>query len=265
MKLRPTLAPLALLVPALLAPPATAGAPEKTVTKTHALSPGGVVSVEAFKGTIRISTWDRAEVSVKARVVPDEPCDNDAEKVERTDVVVDASAGRVSIRSDYDRVKGRFEWFGGWFHGSCSSLPFVHYEISLPRTAEVRVKDYKSKIDVAGLAGDLELETYKGTVDVRDLSGALDLETYKGDVRVETAMKKDVRMQTYKGDLVVVVPKGAGFRLDVDPGRKGHFASGIDLANASRWEDERVRENVNGGGPLLRLETYKGELRVKVR
>lgn len=255
---------LALLVPALLALPATAAAPEKTVAKTHALAPGGVVSVEAYKGSIRIATWEKAEVSVKARVVPDEPCADDAERVERTEVDVEASAGRVTIRSDYDRVKRDGDWFGGWF-GSCSSLPFVHYEISLPHSAEVRIKDYKSTIEVSGLAGDLELETYKGTVDVRGLSGALDLETYKGDVRVETAMTKDVRMQTYKGDLVVLVPAGAGFRLDVDSGPKGHFSSGLALANASRDEDERVRETVGGGGALLRMETYKGELRVKAR
>ncbi|KAA0256162.1 hypothetical protein FBQ97_08315 [Acidobacteria bacterium ACD] len=255
---------LALLFPALLVLPAAAAAPEKTVVKSYPLAPGGVVSVEAYKGSIRIATWEKAEVSVKARVVPDEPCADDAEKVERTEVDVEASPGRVSIRSDYDRVKRDGDWFSGWF-GSCSSLPFVHYEITLPRSAEVRVKDFKSTIEVAGLDGDLELETYKGTVDVRGLSGALDLETYKGEARVETAMKKDVRMETYKGDLVVLVPKGAGLVLDVDPGRKGRFSSGLDVTAASRHEDDRVRETVGGGGALLRMETFKGELRVQAK
>ena len=255
----PTRRSLALLLPLLLALPSAAAAPEKTVARTLPLAPGGVVSVDTYKGSIRVRTWDRAEVAVSAVVVPDEPCDDDAEKVEKTDVVIEAGRTGVSVRTDYDRLPG-----SGLFSWHCSSRPLVHYELSVPRSAGLRINDYKSDTDVKDLDGDIELETYKGSVDLTGVAGRLELETYKGDVRVETALKKDVTVETYKGEVTFTVPKTAGFDLDARLGRKGHLESDLALPRGSR-DNEELQAKVAGGGALLRLKTYKGEFRIRTR
>lgn len=255
----PTRRSLALLLPLLLALPAAAATPEKRVSRTLPLAAGGTVSVDTYKGSIKVRTWEKAEVAVSAVVVADEPCDDDAEKVEKTEVVVEGGRNGVTIRTDYDRLpdSGLFSWH-------CSSRPLVHYELSVPRSAGLRIDDYKSETDVRDLDGDIELETYKGSVDLAGVTGRLELETYKGDVRVETALRKDVSVETYKGEVTLTVPKGAAFDLDARLGRKGHLDSDVALPRGSRDDDE-VQAKVGGGGPLLRLKTYKGEFRIRTR
>ncbi|MEK7748572.1 MAG: hypothetical protein AAB269_00780, partial [Bacteroidota bacterium] len=54
----------------------------------------------------------------------------------------------------------------------------------MPKTAELRIKDYKSKTSISDLRADVEINTYKGEVEITNLTGSVDLETYKGEVDV---------------------------------------------------------------------------------
>lgn len=259
-------APLAVLATLALAASAAASLPEKDVAKTIPLVKG-TLSVEAYKGSIRVHTWDRAEVSVKARVVADDSCGgqrDQSEKVEATEVVIEPTSGGASVRAEYDRVEHHFRWFGF----GCNALPFVHFEISMPRTAPLRVKDHKSRIHVADLDGDLTLDTYKGRAELAGLGGGVDITTYKGEVRAETALRKETSVETYKGEVTLTVPKGAAFTVDEDLGRRARLDSDFDLVSGTRHASRRGSRGggaVNGGGPLLRLTSEKGEIRLRAR
>ena len=55
----------------LAASPAVA---DRTVSKTLPLAADGKVTIDTYKGSIRVAPWDRAEVAVEARIVPDDSC-----------------------------------------------------------------------------------------------------------------------------------------------------------------------------------------------
>jgi len=242
-------------------------AAERTVSKTLPLAGGGRVTVDTYKGSIRITPWDRAEVAVEARIAPDDSCGSERDQkkwMDATRVVIEPSAGGVRIASDYDELEGSWNLFG-----SCTSRPFVHYRISLPRTAALKIHDYKSDTDVKDFAGHLTLDTYKGSAALTGLSGALDLETYKGEVRAGfERLSGDVRVGTYKGDVVLTIPSKAGFELSSDAGRRGEFASdfeGTGSVRSSRRSGLRSSATVNGGGPKVTLSTEKGRLAIRSR
>ncbi len=162
------------------------GAPQKEVRKTLPLAANGRVEIDTYKGSIDVTAEDRADVVVEARVVADTDCGDEkswAEWVEATEVRIDAHSDLVLIESSYGRLEEYRQGFLSW----CTARPFVHYRIRMPRTASLDIKDYKSTIDVASLAGRLRLESYKGKMRVSGLDGRLDLETYKGTARVEFA------------------------------------------------------------------------------
>ena len=175
----------AFAVSALLALPAAAGTPSREVSKTLPLGAGEHVRVETYKGSVKVTTWDKAEVAVEARVVADDSCgstERQARWVDQTKVEIERSAHGVAITSDYDALDEVDSWFG-----SCTARPFVHYVIRMPKTAPLRIKDYKSDLDVRDLAADLSIDTYKGNVAIAGLAGALKIETYKGDVKATLA------------------------------------------------------------------------------
>jgi hypothetical protein len=240
----------------------------KEVRKTVDLAPNGRVVIDTYKGWINVASWDRPQVEIFARVEPDESSDDrdQARKVAETDVRIEGSGSEVRIHSDYDRV--RAHGFLGALGIDSGTLPFVRYEIKMPRTAHLKIKDYKSRTRIAPLASGLDLNTYKGTVEIAGIEGPVRLETYKGEVRVAFARFDRSEFETYKGDIEIRMPARTGFELDADAGRRGSLDTDFDVAQrSSHWRGESRRHEgaVNGGGPRLILKTYKGSFRIRAR
>lgn len=253
---------------------ARAGAEDsREIRREMPLDPDGRVSIETFKGSVTLTGWDQPRVEILARIEPDESSwelrSTQAKKVQLTEVRIEATRGAVRIESDYEAVKEEFrsKLFGSEDTGS---LPLIHYTVRMPRGASFKLKDHKSRIDVRGLTGEVDLNSYKGVVELSDLPGVR-LVTYKGEVRARFArFERDSSFETYKGDITVELPARAGFDLDANPGRKGDFGSDFGFAASAKDRDDEDEERsyrgpVNGGGPALRMETYKGILRIKQR
>lgn len=246
----------------LAASPAVA---DRTVSKTLPLASGGRVTIDTYKGSIRVTPWDRAEVGVEARITPDDSCGSERDQKEwvaATRVVIEPDGGGVRIKSDYDGLEASWRFFS-----VCTSRPFVHYRVSLPRAAALRIHDYKSDTDVKDFAGRLTLDTYKGSVSLAGISGPLDLKTYKGEVRAVFArLSGDVRAETYKGDVTLTFPADSAFELRADAGRRGEIVSdfeGTGPVRAYRRSGTRSSATVNGGGPRVTLSTDKGKLSIR--
>ena len=250
---------------AFLTAAAAQAADTKEVHRTLALDRDGRVSVNTYKGTVTVTTWDKPEVRVAAAIEPDGDDRESREKVQWTEVRISGGGGSVEIKSDYDEVKHHARGFLGLFDVETGSLPFVRYTIQMPATARLEIEDYKSGITVVDLKSDLKLHTYKGTARVSNLDGAARVDTYKGDVRVAFArFSRASRFDTHKGEIDVRLPKDSRFELDADSGRRGDIESDFAMmTHAGRSRAARAMGAVNGGGPELRLTTYKGTLRIR--
>lgn len=253
----------ALALAAAVAFPSDASLPTRDVSKTLPLAAGESVRVETYKGTVKVTTWDKAEVAVDARIEADDSCGSlkdMARWVDQTRVVIEKRHGGVSITSDYDAI----EHVSGWF-GSCTSRPFVRYTIHMPKDAPLRIKDYKSDLIVKDLAADLDVNTYKGHLDVTGLSGGLKIETYKGEVNAGIVrLAGDVRAETYKGSIVLHLPGAAGFELSAESGRGSlNVEFPAETGRGSHRRGLVAKGAVNGGGPRVSLRTDKGSLALR--
>ena len=250
-----------------LAAAAAQAADTKEVHRTVALGRDGRVAINSYKGSITVTTWDKPEVRVDALIEPDGDSREDREKVQWTRVHIWENGGSVTIKSDYDEVKHHSHGFLGIFDFDSGALPFVRYTIQMPATARLEIEDYKSETSVSNLRADLKLHTYKGNARVTNLDGGARVDTYKGDVRVEFARFSSAsRFDTHKGEIAVRLPKDSRFELDADSGRRGDIQSDFTMTmhGGSRFSRAaRASGSVNGGGPELRMTTYKGTLRVR--
>jgi hypothetical protein len=240
----------------------------KEVHKSLALDKDGRVSIHTYKGSVTVTTWDKPNVQVDARIEPGSDDSYDREKVQWTEVRISGSGSSVHIESDYDQVKHHTHGFLGLFDWDSGSLPLIHYTVQMPATAALAIEDHKSDIKISDLKADLKLNTYKGTARVANLDGAARAETYKGDVRVEFARySRASRFETYKGEIELRMPKDSRFDLDSDSGRRGEVETDFAiLSHAGRGSRSyRASGSVNGGGPELRMTTYKGTLRIRAK
>ena len=231
-------------------------AESKDIHKTFPLDSHGHVTIDTYKGSIRVSTWDRNEIDIAVRI--EEDGDVFAQSVKRSDVHFSASPSDVRITSEN-------QWTFFLVDGV---PPLYHYTVHMPRTASLRIKDYKSDTEISDLTAELEVNTYKGSAQLRNHAGGLIVNTYKGDIRADFAtVSAPIRIDTYKGDIELRMPRDSRFDLSTDLGRRGgdpdnDFARYVRTSNS---RDRIHRSQVNGGGPEVRVRSYKGEFRLRAR
>jgi hypothetical protein len=256
---------LATALAVILAAGAAAAETVKEIRKTLPLDSAGRVSIDTYKGTLRIETWDRSEVEIHARIVPDSGLFDGGELVQATEVRIEAAPAALWIKSDYTRAKERGAGVLGFFFTSNSNLPEVHYRIRMPKRAQLRVKDYRSESWLGPVAGGLEYETYRGRVAAFGLEGPLIFKSYRGEAEFRLAgLGARIRLETYRGNLRLTLPRGRGFRIETDLGRHADLDSDFELPAVSRdrhWKD--YRGAVNGGGPEIFIKSYRGGIRLR--
>jgi hypothetical protein len=248
--------------------------PSREINKIVPLKSSGRVVIDTYKGSITITTHDKPQVEVNAKIEPDDSDSwNGGQDVDDTEIRIDGGEDQVTIYTDYKKVKRHhhknfWDWFADPFETSYS-LPFVHYTIKMPGTAELRIKDYKSRTRIDNIKADLKFNTYKGDVDIINLFGGIDLETYKGEVRVSfSKINNDSRFKTYKGNITLEIPKEDGFELRTDFERRVDFNTDFNVAAIERGSRHRsydYRGKINSGGPTLELESKKGEIYLKAK
>ena len=244
----------AVLISLLLAASVVLAQETKEYEDTFEFDQYGTVSIDTYKGSINVETWDKNEIYFYAKVEPDLGGWSDIspeEQLERCEVRLNKSNDYVSLESDYQND----------IWGNSGTLALVHYEIKMPASARLRIDDYKSETHVENLDSDFEIETYKGTVNIVNFSGELTVDTYKGTVEIDYSnFTDDAYFDTYKGEIELHLPSNSKFDFDFDLGRKGDFESDFDMVMKSYSSDEGARGKVNGGGPEIKFSTYKGEI-----
>lgn len=191
-----------------------AGAPRAVAVEVDQ----GDVEVRAVPGT----TVAGAEAEVRSVIAP-----------ERTAEVVDGEA--------------RLSW-------ACRlwSTCRVDVRARIPAGADLRAETAFGDIDVAGPAGDLELETGSGEVTARGVDAIEAAVTARsGDVVLSFARRPfDVDVEVSSGDIEVVVPAGA-YRIEAETRAGDVLLRG-------------VRDNPDAPG-RIRLDTTAGDVTVRAR
>ena len=228
-------------------------ADSKDFAKTVPLEPNGHFSLDTYKGSIRISAWDQPQVEIKAHIVEDPGWHT--MPVDSVEIRVDTYSGNVRVKSDY-----RHKW--SWFDEG--TMPFVHYTIKVPRGASLQIEDYKSESDISGVQGELQFNSYKGTARIDGLQHGATLKTYKGDIRAQFAkFSSQTHVDTYKGTVELSIPRSSAFEIRARLERHADFDCDFARTLRTSSREREFHSTVNGGGPELKVNSYRGTIRVR--
>jgi hypothetical protein len=151
---------------------------DRDFSRTLPVKPGQKLDVEHSQGAVRITVQKGSEVRVKARITVSSSDADGAQKFgEGIVVTAEDTGGAIVVRTRYPEKKWTFSGTG---HVSFS----VDYDILVPETMPVTVRNKFGDINVDGLKADATLSTTNGRVAFHDGKGTLRIDTSFGAIEV---------------------------------------------------------------------------------
>ena len=226
---------------------------EEYVTRidtTFAFDRQGTVALSSMSGEIEVTSWNRAEVKIKAYS-------------ERGQILLETSRSRVDMS-----IRG---------HGSRSGE--TRYEVTVPEAARVLTQSISGGISLRGIKGESTAHTVSGDVDIADMGARLDVSTVSGSARIigvdgkveVDAVSGDVELERIKGDVDASTVSG---EITIDGARSKYvhasshsgnlrFSGSIDASG--RYELGTHSGNLQlmlpaSAAATLDLETFSGEI-----
>lgn len=212
---------------------------QKIVNEAYKLPESGRVSMNLkFADSIRVSSWDKDEIQIKATILI-----NNGKLNEAFTMKVDKSGNELEITTDFDNEmikQGKAEDcndYGGsngntyyqkgmyWNKGNavCSD---IYFEIKIPNKADFRIETISGNIDIQDFAGKLFAKTISGFVDL----------TWKANKGA------DLEMKTVTGDVF------------------SNFEVALENKKKNSPVGYQLKGKLNGGGIPIHLESISGDV-----
>jgi DUF4097 and DUF4098 domain-containing protein YvlB len=258
---------------------------------TITVQPGARLDVSVFSGEIRVDTWSRnairiradlgsrerldidgsqSSVRVRVRTVRGDPADVDftitipaSLRLELRGVETDISVDGAGADVEVGTVSGDVTIRGG------SGLVSLH-----TMEGDVILADASGRIDVGSVNGDVELHAVRGRLAVETVNGDVSLERIESDELEAATVSGDVtfdgtladggrhRLTTHNGDLTVSVPRGINAAVSVST-FNGEFESSFPVTLTEIRPGKRFSFTLGTGAARLELESFNGTIQLQ--
>jgi DUF4097 and DUF4098 domain-containing protein YvlB len=208
---------------------------QSTLDTTIAVRGTTRLVVSNHSGDVTIRQWGRNQIRVQADI------ENRGGRVE-----VDASAGRVSVRTVVARGRGE-----------------VSYTITVPQGTPIEITGISVDVQVNQVCGELQLNTTSGDVNVACTTGAAFIQTVSGDISVADA-RGDLDIGATSGDIQVRGARGNVSARTVSGDVDLFDVQGSDVTAESVSGDIRYSGLVRDNG-RYRLVTHSGDVELRAR
>jgi hypothetical protein len=220
----------------------------ETVEIARPLSPTGELWLDNTNGSVRVGVWDEPRVRIEAtKAAPTR------EALRTLEIVVEGEGERVEVRSRQPRR--RLFGPGGQ----------VEYNVSLPRSARVRVKNVNGAVEIRGVEGGTRASTVNGSVDAAQVAGEVEATTVNGTVQVEMARVEPgsrSRLGTTNGTVRLTLPRDAS--AEVEAGTvNGSTHCDFELEHGGRISRRKLEGRIGQGGARFDLRTVNGSASIE--
>lgn len=234
----------------------------ETIDRTLDVRPGATVALSNVNGRITISSWDQPRVRVLAKKEVDGDRDEAKDVMKELKVEIQQRDGGVVVTTHYPRRGDNTSIFD-WLLGNHVDAE-VRYELTVPRTMNLDVRNTNGSIFLSGVDGRHELGTTNGKIEVERCGGSINASTTNGGIRAElmrVTKGQAMRLETTNGRIEIEVPKGLA--ADVDAGTtNGSIKTDLPITT-TRFSRNSLRGTINGGGTPLRLRTTNGGIEIR--
>jgi len=231
------------------------------------------VTVDTAIGDVRLFSWEKPEVLVKAlkKVMADN--DEKAQKqFDKIEIEIERVEDRIEIKTNQPLFSGSI------LSGKVKA--WVEYNIFVPENMSLEIKTRDGAVYATGTRGKLKINTLSGSIELENVVGSVSAETATGDIygeilfdaeskfstvngsidiRVGDTFSVPISARTISGSIDITVPEG--FSADVDASAISGGVS-CDFLEDGTVEGNSLKGKLFGGGPLMELRAISGNISV---
>ena len=167
------------------------------------------------------------------------------------DVRAKNSAGSLQ----FGKIKGTV-----WGRTSAGSINLTSSD------STVDVKTSSGSIKIGNVAGNVQAQTSSGSIRLSSVGGTVNARTSSGSIRASLAgqPRKACSLHTSAGSITVNLLSDIAVDVDAETSA-GRVSTELAVASVIRGKvpKNRLKGSINGGGPLLKLRTSAGSIRLK--
>ena len=218
--------------------------------RNFTLRPQSKLSVDGrTNGGVSFHGWDRDEVKVVAMIQANASDDNAAKALAKQ-ITVSTEGGR--IHADGPSSPRRSWWS-------------VSYEIYVPRHSNLEAVTQNGGVSAESIEGDLDFQAMNGGIRVDDVAGDVRGETTNGGVSATLSGNswrgRGLDLRTTNGGVSLTIPRAYNARLETGTTNGG---MNIDFPiTVQGMIGKRIQTQLGSGGPVVRVVTVNGGVRVR--
>jgi DUF4097 and DUF4098 domain-containing protein YvlB len=243
--------------------------------------PGERLDLETFNGSVEIRAWDQNKVDISGTKYANTAALRDAIRIDAngggSGVTVRAvrpsehhgnMGAKFVIRVPHDIALDRITTSNGSIrvdeingpvhvHSSNGSINLSHIH------GAVDADTSNSAIDISELTGNAVLRTNNGHIHADHVNGIVEANSSNGGITVsfDAPPRNDVHAETSNSSIEISMPANSPARVRASTSN-GSIASDFDVAGKSADSKTHLEGTINGGGPLLDLETSNGSIKI---
>jgi len=284
----PKLVSAALLLSGLMGAPAMASASEATFDRTLTVSSNVSLYVSTGSGNVHVSPGSDNQIHIVGHVKSSNSWFGGS-----SDDRVKQIAANPPIQQSGNEVRVGKTDNNDWFRNIS-----IDYEITTPRGSNVSAGSGSGDLRINDVKGGLKASTGSGSIEASGISGAVALDTGSGDIKAYLNNPSSTKAQTGSGSIqingvvgglkagtgsgdieiqgqptsewkletgsgsVTLATGNAHFTLDASTG-SGTVHSDPPITTHGSLEKHHIMGDINGGGPMVRVETGSGDVRIK--
>ncbi|HMJ17925.1 MAG TPA: DUF4097 family beta strand repeat-containing protein [Gemmatimonadaceae bacterium] len=216
------------------------------------LRPESTLSVDGREnGGVSFLGWDRNEVKVVAMIQTNADEDNQAQALAK-EIRISTTGGRIVADGP------SFQRHNSWS---------VSYEIYVPRRSNLAAITRNGGVSATDVEGDLDLQATNGGIRIENVAGDVHGETTNGGVSASLSGSswrgKGLDLQTTNGGVSLSIPRGYNARLETGTTNGG---MNIDFPiTVQGLIGKRIHTQLGAGGPLVRVVTTNGGVKISER
>jgi hypothetical protein len=233
------------------------GRPRVCDLQETTIGPAGMLDIQpGHNGGIVVKGWDQNSVLVRAQVEAWAESDAEARAL-LSQIRVETGGGQVRAVGPESNPNRPWNENRQWA---------VSFEVFTPFNTNMKLESHNGGISVSDIRGRVELESHNGGVKLTRVAGDITGSTHNGGIQVELEGNvwdgRQLELSTYNGAVTLAVPSSFSASVETRTDR-GRVNSDFPIAVRGRIDEGNLNFNLGTGGPLIKLSTHNGGIRLR--